>query len=158
MVEKEKQQMYRVINPNRDLEVERQMFQDPESKTYLVCLYIDDNYDGRKIWEILIGRHAVYEYIKSEIADDDANLINPLQSFVLVESCKLSERISVYAFMKHAQDIFNDGYDIEDDYPNIHENNNEVDPKYPVDERMFSEEIRNSSLSMKELMDQANGY
>lgn len=77
----------------------------PENRQYLICI-AGLNQDS---WIIVTGRTEAYEYIKSNI--DDINLEH---SFILVESCVLAERKSIYAFMKYAGEFYSDGFDIED--------------------------------------------
>lgn len=77
----------------------------PEERQYLICIsgYTQDS------WNIVIGRTEAYNYIKENI--DEINLEH---SFILVESCTLDKRKSIYAFMKYAGEFYNDGFDIED--------------------------------------------
>lgn len=77
----------------------------PEERQYLICIsgLSQDN------WVIVTGRTEAYNYIKENIDD-----INMEHSFILVESCTLGERKSIYAFMKYAGEFYSDGFDIED--------------------------------------------
>ena len=78
----------------------------PESRQYLICIKSKGAQDS---WEIVTGRTEAYEYIKENIDDIDME-----HSFILVESCSLAERKSIYAFMKYAGDFYEDSFDIED--------------------------------------------
>ena len=103
----ELKQMYDVVDKNRDIDYEeRERVKDPEQREYLVL--IAGKYESDE-WSIFIGRSEAYEYIKSEI--DNINLD---QSFVLVETVTLRNRISVYAFMKKCESLYNDSFDIDE--------------------------------------------
>lgn len=77
----------------------------PEDRKYLICIHgkTEDS------WNIITGRTEAYEFIKENIDD-----IIMEDSFILVESCTLNERKSIYAFMKYAGEFYSDGFDIED--------------------------------------------
>lgn len=110
MAEKELVKMYRVVDANKDLKHDAQINhpkKTPEEKQYLLCIAGKDGADDE--WEIITGRTATYERIKESIEYIDFEL-----SFVLVETLTLSDRKSIYAFMKYVQDFYNDGFDIED--------------------------------------------
>ena len=84
---------------------------DPEKKEYLLLwVGLDNDEDGIRDFEFIIGRTATYERIKSLIQDIDID-----NSYVLVEGVALEDRISVYAFMKHMHLHFyqDDLFDIE---------------------------------------------
>lgn len=81
----------------------------PESKQYLICIQGTPGSGIQPDWEIVTGRSAAYEYVKENIEDIDFET-----SFVLVETCNLSERLSIYMFMKHVQDNYDDGFDIDE--------------------------------------------
>ena len=81
----------------------------PEDRQYLICIKAKQESEFQDIWDIVIGRTEAYEYIKNIIDDIDLDC-----SFILVESCNLSERKSIYAFMKYAGEFYSDGFDIED--------------------------------------------
>lgn len=120
-----------------------------EEKKYLVCI---EETSGEKDWAILIGRTATYEYIK-----DIIELINFEESFVLVETLKLSERKSLYAFMKFAGNFYDDGFDVEDyvkgdfDEDEFMANSNQEERS----EIMDAIEDNNDRLSMQQFMDGA---
>ena len=78
----------------------------PEEKEYLLCLI---GFEGEIDWAILDGRTEAYEYIKNAI-----HWIDFENSFILVENLTLNERKSIYAFMKHVQDNYDDGFDIDE--------------------------------------------
>jgi hypothetical protein len=79
----------------------------PEEKQYLICIAGKDGAEDE--WEIVTGRTAAYEKIKNSI-----EFIDLEHSFILVETCTLDRRKSIYAFMKYAGEFYNDGFDIED--------------------------------------------
>lgn len=95
----EKKQMVRVVDNTKPRE-------DAEKKRYLLC--IEEN-SGEKDWAIVIGRTAAYEWVKER-----AEFINFNESFILVETLKLAERKALYSFMKYAQDMYEDSFDIDD--------------------------------------------
>jgi len=76
-----------------------------EEKQYLICL----TGMGQDDWIIVEGRTEAYEYIKNAV-----HWIDFENSFVLVENLSLAERKSVYAFLKHVQDNYDDGFDIDE--------------------------------------------
>ena len=78
----------------------------PEDRQYLICI---SGITEGDYWTIVIGRTEAYKYIKENIDE-----INMEHSFILVESCTLAERKSIYAFMKYAGEFYSDGFDIED--------------------------------------------
>lgn len=77
----------------------------PEDRQYLICI-AGTTQDS---WIIVTGRTEAYNYIKENIDE-----INMDHSFVLVESLPLEKRVSIYAFMKHVGDFYEDSFDIED--------------------------------------------
>ena len=82
----------------------------PEEKEYLLLLtYIaDDDIEGTE-FRIFIGRTEARKYIIDVIPDLDI-----FESYVLVEGVVLENRVTVYEFMKHMENYFDDGFDIED--------------------------------------------
>jgi hypothetical protein len=81
----------------------------PEDRQYLICIKTKGGSGVQDSWDIVIGRTAAYEYIKECIEDIDLD-----HSFVLVESCELAKRKSIYTFMKYVGDFFEDSFDIDD--------------------------------------------
>ena len=82
----------------------------PEEKEYLLLLTYIADYDTEGIeLRILIGRTEARKYIINVIPDLDI-----FESYVLVEGVKPSSIVTVYEFMKHMENYFNDGFDIED--------------------------------------------
>ena len=81
----------------------------PEERKYLICMRAKSGSGAWDSWDIVTGRTAAYDYIKENIDDIDME-----HSFILVESCTLAERKSIYAFMKYAGDFYEDSFDIED--------------------------------------------
>jgi hypothetical protein len=82
---------------------------DPEKKKYLVLYYVTDGDEEIKSFEEVTGRTATYEFIKNMVHAMDIHT-----SKVLVETVTLEEAISVYEFMVHISQFFNDGFDIEE--------------------------------------------
>ena len=82
----------------------------PEEKEYLLLLkYITDNDSESTEFCIFIGRTEARKYIIDVVPDLDI-----FESYVLVEGVVLENRITVYEFMKHMENYFSDGFDIED--------------------------------------------
>ena len=77
-----------------------------EEKEYLICLI---GYSSESEWQIVEGRTDAYEFIKNSI-----HWIDFENSFVLVEGLSLNERKSVYAFLKHVQENYDDGFDVDE--------------------------------------------
>lgn len=101
----ELKQMYDIVNPNQDIMHDEEIrLSDPEKRLYLVCIAFTDDVDE---WYILMGRTETYEYIKERIDNIDFET-----SFVLVETLKLKDRISIYQFMAKVQNNYDDGFDI----------------------------------------------
>jgi DNA-binding protein len=84
---------------------------DPEDKQYLVLMFLKEN-EETKTFEIITGRKSVYDYIRENIDNIDI-----LKSLILVnaEGVTLNDAITVYAFMKHMEQFFQDeNFSIED--------------------------------------------
>ena len=81
----------------------------PEDRQYLICIKAKPESGVEDSWIIVTGRTAAYDHIKECIDDIDLE-----HSFILVEQVKLSERASIYSFMKHVGEFYSDGFDIED--------------------------------------------
>lgn len=77
----------------------------PEDRQYLICI----TGMSQDSWVIVTGRTEAYEYIKENIDD-----INMEHSFILVESCTLTNRKSIPEFMRYAGEFYSDGFDIND--------------------------------------------
>ena len=123
----------------------------PEERQYLICIRAKEGTYSQDCWDIVIGRTAAYEYIKENIDD-----INMEHSFVLVESVTLSERKSIYAFMKYAGEFYSDGFDIEDyikgdwdesDYMR----NNDITPMVDNKDRIDMASFLNGEVDTKDL-------
>lgn len=113
----------------------------PEDRQYLICMRVKPGSEAWDCWDIVTGRTAAYNYIKENIDDIDMEY-----SFILVESCTLAERKSIYAFMKYAGEFYEDSFDIEDyikgdwdeeDYKRNNDMNLIVDELERVDIRSF---------------------
>lgn len=79
----------------------------PEERQYLICIAAKDG--GNDIWDIITGRTNAYEFIK-----DNIEFINLEESFILVESNTLSQRKSIYAFLKYVEKFYEDNFDVDD--------------------------------------------
>ena len=81
----------------------------PEDRQYLICIQTKDGSGEQDSWIIVTGRTEAYEHIKENIDSIDME-----RSFILVETCALAERKSIFMFMKYAGEFYSDGFDIED--------------------------------------------
>ena len=154
----EKQQMYRVVNPNQDLQYEKrqeEIRKDPESRQYLICIKATPQSSMPDEWEIVTGRSEAREMIIDAI-----DYIDFEHSFVLVESCVLADRKSIYTFMKHIEQFFNDGFDIdsyikgdwsEDDYIKRNEIDTSIYNPANTSRSVSMEEIMNGSIDIQSL-------
>ena len=104
----ELKQLYRVVNDEYDKREEIRK-RNPEDKQYLICIASIPGSGMEDEWVIVTGRRAAYDKIVESI-----DYIDLRYSFVLVETCTLSDRKSVYTFMKHMENFYNEGFDIED--------------------------------------------
>lgn len=140
-MQKEKKQLYKVVDPNKDIKFERAI-KDPEDKLYLVC--IKNTTDDYNAWEILNGRSNAREFIILNIDDIDFET-----SFVLVEGLDLNQRVSIYAFMKHIERFYEDEpFDI-DDYIKGDWSESDFMEKNQIDPMYIN---KSDSLSMEDLM------
>lgn len=82
----------------------------PEDRLYLILFsYTDDTTS----WNIVMGRKEAYEKIKFEIVQ--TQLVDVEESYILVEDHKFGTEVSLYEFMKHMENFFQDtNFDIED--------------------------------------------
>lgn len=125
----ELKQLYRVVNDKYDKREEASK-KNPENKQYLICIASIPDSGVEDEWCIVNGRRAAYEKIVESI-----DYIDLRYSFVLVETCTLSDRKSIYTFMKYMENFYNEGFDI-DDYvkgdwsEQEYIENNEIDPIY----------------------------
>ena len=111
-----------------------------EEKQYLICIAAKPgDYD---LWEIVIGRTNAYEFIK-----DNIDIIDFDRSFILVEDCNLNQRKSIYAFVKYVQDLYNDGFDIEE-----YIKGDWSETEYQVDNDINIMVDNSSRLSMAEML------
>ena len=100
----EKKEMIQVVKKSDTLAVPTS-----EEKQYLVCLTNENH--SIESWEFITGRTEAYELIKDAIKNMD---VDTYASFILVETCKLDQRKSIYAFMKYCESIYNDGFNIDE--------------------------------------------
>lgn len=88
---------------------------DPEEKKYIILIRSD--YDGDDIdhtWIEVIGRTEAYEKAKALAESNIVNIAGPDASFVLVEGNNLENSVSLYWFLKGMQNIFKDGFNVDD--------------------------------------------
>lgn len=107
----EKKQMYRVVNPNQDKKFDEKMrLENPERRQYLICISAQAGSGENDLWQLVTGRTEAYNLIKENI-----DYIDFFNSFILVETCKLVDRQSIYTFMKHVEKFYEeDSFDIDD--------------------------------------------
>ena len=81
----------------------------PEVKEYLVLVQYTE--DGTTDFQFINGRTATYEYLKSVVDKIDLD-----ESYVIVETVKIKDRITVYEFLKMCKDrqLFDDDFDIDE--------------------------------------------
>lgn len=89
-------------------------------KTYLACIAYNDTEEN--IWYLFDNRQDIYEWLCQLLQTRE---IDPYASFLLVDGVKLEDRKSVYVFMKYCEDIYNDGFDIDDFLDTYYKNNKE---------------------------------
>lgn len=105
-----KRQMYRVVDADKDLQFDKSSNKkDPEERQYLICIASIPGSGYEDEWVIVTGRRAAYEKIVESIEYIDLE-----NSFILVETCTLKDRKSIYTFMKYMENFYNEGFDIED--------------------------------------------
>lgn len=105
-----KRQMYRVVDADKDLQFDKSSSKkDPEERQYLICIASIPGSEYEDEWVIVTGRRAAYEKIVESIEYIDLE-----NSFILVETCTLKDRKSIYTFMKYMENFYNEGFDIED--------------------------------------------
>jgi len=143
------QQMYRVIDHDKDLEFEKQKIpKDPEEKIYLLCIAFKDNQNDTtdSYWNLVKGRTNARDEIKDMI-----DYIDFETSFILVESCTLNERKSIYAFMKHIESLYNDGFDI-DEYIKGDWSEEDYIKHNEIDTSIYNKDVMNRGVSMQDMM------
>ena len=123
----------------------------PEERQYLICIRTKSGSGVQDSWDIVTGRTEAYEYIKTNIDDIDLE-----HSFILVESCILAERKSIYAFMKYAGEFYSDGFDIEDyikgDWDEMdYKRNNDISLMINNNERIGMESFMNGDIDTIDL-------
>lgn len=120
----------------------------PEEKEYLVCL--SSSYEDH--WSICIGRKEAYMYIKESLYADQC--IDVEESFVLTETHRLNDRRSLYKFIKYCQELYNDGFEIDDyiitDTDDTYKNNVDNELSIDIDSRLSMQSIMNGEASVEE--------
>lgn len=124
---------------------------NPEDRQYLICISAKDGEDDS--WQIITGRTNAYEYLK-----DNIDFINFDESFILVESCTLEQRKSIYAFLKHVEQFYEDSFDV-DDYvkgdwsEDAYRTDNGIDDKINIDnsDRIGMMDIMNDNIAISQL-------
>ena len=114
---------------------------NPEEKRYIIMIRSDID-EINQTWLEAEGRTEAYNLAKTLAVGGDINISGPDASFVLVEGNTLENSVSLYWFIKGMQNIFNDGFNI-DDYtesiaeekeepinPSVEAGNKQVDVTY----------------------------
>ena len=148
----ELKQLYRVVDDRYDKREEANK-KTPEDKQYLICISALPGSEVDDEWVIVTGRRAVYDKIVESI-----EYIDLRYSFVLVETCTLADRKSVYTFMKHMENFYNEGFDIEDyvkgDWSESdYKSHNDIDQIYleNQDRKVSLEDIMNGNVGITSL-------
>lgn len=78
-----------------------------EEKEYLLLLNYEEDSDNslEKTFEFMNGREKVYYFLKEELMN---NGLDPFNSFVIVETVKLADRLTVVGFMEVCKKHFPD--------------------------------------------------
>ena len=145
-MQEQKKEMVRIVDNSKP-------YKNYEEKQYLICIAAP--YSDSDIWNIVTGRTEAYEYIKEHI-----DIIDFRDSFILVESCTLNERKSIYAFMKYAGQFYEDNFDI-DDYikgdwsESDYREDNGIDESLDISysDRLNMADIMNGTISTSSLDD-----
>lgn len=86
---------------------------DPEKKQYIIMMNNDDG--DKYTWAALSGRTEMYRFIVDNI---DTLAIDPVNSFVLVETVPYKDALTVEQFVKYLKNMefvsSNDGFDIDE--------------------------------------------
>lgn len=84
-----------------------QPIKGPEEKEYLLLLNYEEDSDNslEKTFEFMNGREKVYYFLKEELMN---NGLDPFNSFVIVETVKLADRLTVVGFMEVCKKYFPD--------------------------------------------------
>lgn len=84
-----------------------QPIKGPEEKEYLLLLNYEEDSDNslEKTFEFMNGREKVYYFLKEELMN---NGLDPFNSFVIVETVKLADRLTVVGFMEVCKKHFPD--------------------------------------------------
>lgn len=84
-----------------------QPIKGPEEKEYLLLLNYEEDSDKslEKTFEFMNGREQVYFFLKEELMN---NGLDPFNSFVIVETVKLADRLTVVGFMEVCKKHFPD--------------------------------------------------
>ena len=79
----------------------------PEEKEYLLLLNYEEDSDSglEKTFEFMNGREQVYNYLKEELMN---NGLDPFNSFVIVETVSIADRLTVVGFMHVCKKHFPD--------------------------------------------------
>ena len=146
--QREKVQMYHVVNHDQDLKFEQKLRQsDPEERQYLICIESNDP-EFNNSWCIVNGRTAARDVIK-----DNIEWIKFDTSFVLVETLTMNDRVSIYNFMKHIEPMYpDDPFDI-DEYlkgdwsESDFRKNNDIDPIFTQAQRLDMQSIMGGNFT-----------
>lgn len=101
--------MVRFTDPEKQKREEEKI--NKEINDYLICYYYDvyspdspyDGIEAVKDWDIIKGRTALINFIKSMVEDNDISYIDVDSSFILVdvEGITLGDRITLREFIEH---------------------------------------------------------
>lgn len=85
--------------------------ENPEERQYILLIIPNnmEEYDDMIPWVSMIGRTAMYDYIKLNVEDIDVS-----QSVILTDNVAFKDALTVSQFVKylHSADIVNDDFDI----------------------------------------------
>lgn len=73
---------------------------DPEQRQYIIMYTAVDNDEEVYRWEAMTGRTTMYEWIRDNI---DEIMIEPNESYVLVETVPYKDALTVVEFIKYLQ-------------------------------------------------------
>lgn len=141
----EKKQLYHVATAADEANRGKRK-KGPEEKQYLICIKALQGSGLEDEWEICEGRSEAREYIKTCV-----DYIDFERSFVLVESCVLADRKSIYTFMKHIEQFYNDGFDI-DDYVRGDWSEDDYIKSNNIDTSIYTTDNLVNRLTMDQLM------
>ena len=87
---------------------EREKKKAPELRMYLICYSF---LDGTRDWVEVEGRTVTYDSVKTMI---ESGNVNVEESIILVEGGEYGKHATLYQFMKHMENFYNNKFDIDD--------------------------------------------